>query len=136
MDKLSHSFEFEKDWAYCKIFTWDSFNNAKPILPVYGPIVKENKPDLTNVGVDGKTISVKYTNNTTKTISFDTICATYNENHKVLEVKSFDITDLVVANEASKSFEFENDWVYYKIFTWDSINNAKPVIDVFDSRAN
>ena len=135
LNKLSYSFEFEKDWAYCKIFTWDSFNNAKPILPVYGPIVKENKPDLTNVGVDGKTISVKYTNNTTKTISFDTICATYNENHKVLEVKSFDITDLVVANEASKSFEFENDWVYYKIFTWDSINNAKPVIDVFDSRA-
>ncbi len=99
-------------------------------------VLGTNELVLTNVGSSEKDINYEYINNTNETKNFNVFCAIYDENHRLIDLQREKIENLLPNVKFEHKFVFENDWVTYKIFTWDIEMNAKPLLKEFDSSKN
>lgn len=74
-----------------------------------------------------KSIDVSILNISNKPQSFDIICAVYDENGVLLEIKKISMADIYAYSDAANTFVFNANWSLYKVFAWDSINNMIPL---------
>ncbi len=81
---------------------------------------------LSNVTVNGNTISVEHTNNLTGNASFDVICAVYNDKNVLIGIQMRSVTDLESGMSNEEVFTFDTSWNSYKIFTWSSFEKLLP----------
>lgn len=78
-----------------------------------------------------KTIDFDFYNNTVSAQTFVGLCAIYNSNGALIDVKKIDINKLQPQTTEHINVQFNTGgWSSYKIFAWQSMETLKPLRDV------
>ena len=85
--------------------------------------------NIENVSEDkaNKSISADIVSASDKMQSFETICAIYDADGRLISMKTSPVVGLESEETINKVFRFDADWATYKVFVWDSVIGMKPL---------
>lgn len=88
---------------------------------------------ITDVSEETDTISATYTNYAFRTLSYSAICASYDEEGRLVELKMAMVDDLEPGKEVTKEFTLSLPYSSYRLFTWSTNGQLMPIIELYDS---
>lgn len=105
-----------------------SSTHATPGEPLPTSLILESVTD------SGNTVSVNYLNNSGDLMTFNIICATYDENDALIDAKILTIENMASGTRVDRAFTFISPWSSYRVFTWSTETMMKSVIPNYDSK--